>query len=238
MKKIDIIIPAYNPGPYLRDALNSVFCQTYKNFEVFVIDDCSTQNIDSIVRSYPNVNLLKTDKNSGPSAARNLGIKMGNSEFISFLDSDDIMDNKKLERTMAAFEREPYIGMVCGNYRVIYNRRNIKKPFYSNPIDITYNRMLRQNFVASGSTTLKRSVLDDVGLFDESLWISEDYDLWLRVSEKYKIKYLHEVLYYYSIIPNNGSLTNSDNSKSLGKKNNELIRARSISRMKNAKYKK
>ena len=98
MKKVDVIIPAYNPGAYLRDAIESVLSQTYKNFELFVVDDCSTENIESITKFYPSIKLLRTEKNSGPSAARNLGIKSGESEFVSFLDSDDIMHKQKLEK--------------------------------------------------------------------------------------------------------------------------------------------
>ena len=236
--RVDIIIPAYNPGSFLRKSIESVLAQTYKNFNIMVIDDCSTQNIELITKTYPEVNLIRTEKNSGPSAARNLGIKNTNSEFISFLDADDIMHNEKLEKSIRELDRDPKVGLTCGNYRVIYNRKRILKPFYSRPININHRMLLRQNFVASGSTTVRRSVLEDVGLFDESLWISEDYDLWLRISEKYKIKYIHEILYYYSVEPNAGSLTNRAESESVGKKNNDLIRRRSIDRMKkSADYK-
>ena len=231
--RVDVIIPAYNQGSLLRKSIESVLAQTYKKFKITVVDDCSDQNIDLIVRSYPQVSLLRTEKNSGPSAARNLGIKSTNSEFVSFLDADDFMHEKKLEKSIYELDKDSKIGLTCGNYRVIYNKRKLLKPFYSRSIDINYKMLLRQNFVASGSTTVRRAVLEDVGLFDESLWISEDYDLWLRISEKYKIKYIHEVLYYYSVEPAAGSLTNQQNSASVGRKNNDLIRARSIKRVKN-----
>jgi hypothetical protein len=69
---------------------------------------------------------------------------------------------------------------------------------------------MRQNFVASGTVTVRRSVFDDVGFFDETLWIAEDYDMWVRISEKYNIEYLHKILYYYSVVPNGNSLTQRD----------------------------
>lgn len=234
LKKVDIVIPAYNPGAYLKDAIESVLSQTYKDYNLFVIDDCSTENIENITRFYPSVNLLKTDKNSGPSAARNLGIKAGSAEFISFLDSDDIMHKEKLEKSISVLEKKPEVGMTCGNYRIVYNRKALLKPFYKNPVKIDHKLLMRQNFVASGSTTVRRSVLDEVGLFDESLWISEDYDLWVRISEKYKIEYIHDILYYYSVFPSMGSLTNKPESSEVGRKNNLLIRKRSIERMRNS----
>ena len=232
MKKVDVIIPAYNPGAYLRDAIESVLSQTYKNFELFVVDDCSTENIESITKFYPSIKLLRTEKNSGPSAARNLGIKSGESEFVSFLDSDDIMHKQKLEKSIKALEKDASIGMTCGNYRIVYNREVLLKPFYRKPVNIDHKLLMRQNFVASGSTTVRRSVLEDIGLFDESFWISEDYDLWIRISEKYKIKYIHEILYYYSVFPSMGSLTNRPESSDVGRKNNLIIRKRSAERVK------
>jgi glycosyltransferase involved in cell wall biosynthesis len=222
--KVEIIIPAYNPGPYLKQAIESCLQQSYKNFSITVIDDCSTENVSAITKLYPKVKLLKTEQNSGPSAARNLGIKSTDADLISLLDADDIMAKEKLYYSVEEFRKDGDIAMTCGNYKIIYNRTKMMRPFYSRPIKINYPLMYRQNLVASGSTTIKREVFDDVGFFDESLWISEDYDMWLRVVEKYPIKYIHKVLYYYSVIKNGGSLTNSENSVHAGRVNNEIIR--------------
>ena len=233
--KVEIIIPAYNPGPYLKDAIESCLNQSYKNYSITVIDDCSSENIEGIIKLYPEVNLIKTDKNSGPSAARNLAIKQSKADLISLLDADDIMAKEKLFHSVKEFEAAD-IGMTCGNYKILYNRSRLMRPFYSRPIKISYPLMMRQNFVASGSVTIRRDVLDDVGLFDESLWISEDYDMWLRIAEKYNIKYIHKILYYYSVIKNGGSLTNSSNSEDLGRENNKKIRAASKARMLEREY--
>jgi len=235
--KVEIIIPAYNPGPYLKDAIESCLNQSYKDYSITVIDDCSSQNIEGITKLYPKVKLIKTDKNSGPSAARNLGIKSTDAELISLLDADDIMERDKLYYSVREFDN-PDIGMTCGNYQILYNRNRLMKPFYSRPLKISYPLIMRQNFIASGSVTIRKDILDDVGLFDESLWISEDYDMWLRIAEKYSIKYIHKTLYYYSVIKNGGSLTNSSNSEDLGRANNEKIRAASKARMLEYEYNK
>lgn len=233
--KVEVIIPAYNPGPYLKDAIESCLNQSYKDYSITVIDDCSSENIEGIIKLYPKVKLIKTDKNSGPSAARNLGIKNTDAELISLLDADDIMAREKLYYSVKEFDN-PDVGMTCGNYKILYNRSRLMSQFYSRPIKISYPLMMRQNFVASGSVTIRKDVLDDVGLFDESLWISEDYDMWLRIAEKYNIKYIHKILYYYSVIKNGGSLTNSSNSEDLGRENNKKIRAASKARMLEREY--
>lgn len=236
--KVEIIIPAYNPGGYLQDAIESCLRQSYKNFSITVVDDCSTENIEGVIALYPGVRLLRTAKNSGPSAARNIGIKSTDADLVSFLDADDIMAPEKLFYSVKELEKDPSIGMTCGNYKILYNRSRMMRPFYSRPIKISYPLMLRQNFVASGSTTVRRSVFDDVGFFDESLWISEDYDMWLRIIEKYDAKYIHRILYYYSVIKSGGSLTNSSNSIEIGKKNNEKIRKASKARTLKREYNK
>jgi GT2 family glycosyltransferase len=92
---------------------------------------------------------------------------------------------------------------------------------------------MKQNYVASGSVTMRRSAVEDVGLFDEKYWISEDYDMWLRISEKYPIKYIDNILYYYSVIPKGGSLTQRDDIQRDHTKNIDEIRARSKQRVSN-----
>ena len=104
--------------------------------------------------------------------------------------------------------------MTCGNYKVLLNRLRLLPEFYSAKIRIDTELLMRQNFVASGSTTVRKEVFDKVGLFNEGYWIAEDYDMWVRISEEYEIEYIHEVLYYYSVIKRGGPLT-QDGSRSI-----------------------
>ena len=101
-----------------------------------------------------------------------------------------------------------------------------------------YDLMMKQNFVASGSTTVKKSVFDDIGLFNEEYWIAEDYDMWVRISEKYKIKYIHEVLYYYSIVSGDSSLTQRADIQMNHIKNINKIKEESRKRVSGDKFKK
>ena len=229
-KNIDIIMPVHNtPIAYLKDALDSCLNQSYQPKNIIVVDDYSGQDYSYITKISPKIKLIKTPKNIGPAGARNFGINSQHckSELISFLDSDDIMDANKLAYTILEFNKNPNIGMTCGNYRILVNRKRLMKPFYKHAPKINRESLMRQNYVASGSTTVRRDVLIEVGGFDERFWIAEDYNCWLKISENYKIGYINKVLYYYSVIPKGDSLTQRDDIQLNHLKNIEIIRSES-----------
>ena len=228
---VDIIIPAFNPGRHLVEAINSCVAQKYKNYTITVVDDASDEDIQGVTKGVQNLQYIRNEKNLGPGGARNVGIMATKGDLVSLLDADDIMHPNKLELSVKSFENNSELGMTCGNYRIIVNRRKLLRPFYRSPVDINHDILMKQNYVASGSTTIKRSVLEDVGLFDENYWISEDYDMWLRISEKYPIEYIHKVLYYYSVIPSGNSLTQRNDIQKDHIKNINKIREASLSRM-------
>ena len=206
---VDVIIPVYNPGRYLDEALKSCFSQTYGHYRVTVVDDCSSEDIMPILSKYKKISYIRNDRNMGPAFSRNIGINNSNGDLISFLDADDIWHKNKLLYSVNEFKKDGRIGMTCGNYQIITNSR-VLMPFYKRNITINHSMLMKNNYVASGSTTVKRSVVDDVGLFNEDFWIAEDYDMWVRVSEKYPIKYIHKTLYYYRVVSGGGSLTQRD----------------------------
>jgi glycosyltransferase involved in cell wall biosynthesis len=203
---VDVIIPAYNPGHYIDEAIKSCLSQSYRKFNIIVIDDNSSQDVHAIVSKYKSVKYIRNDKNMGPSFSRNVGIKSSSSELISLLDADDVWHQDKLLHSVRALEGNRELGMTCGNYRIMVRGR-LRPPFYKKSINIDHDSLMRINYVASGSTTLRRAAVEAVGLFNEEYWISEDYDMWVRISEKYPIEYIHEILYYYRIDPGNNSLT-------------------------------
>lgn len=202
---VDIIVPAYN-GHYLHETLASCMQQSYKDFEVTVVDNNSPNDIKSICDQFPRVNYIRSPENNGPAGARNFGIQHTKRPYISFIDDDDIMHQDKLLYSMQEFKKDSQIGMTCGNYKILVNGR-LRSQFYKQSIQVDYDALMRINYIASGSTTVKRNVFEDVGLFNEEYWIAEDYDMWVRIAEKYPIKYVHKVLYYYRIIPGGKSLT-------------------------------
>lgn len=235
--RIDVIIPSYNPNPeYLKKALDSVFAQVYKDFWITIVDDNSDIPVEETLSKIgydvdnPFITCIRNDKNLGPSGTRNVGIGNTSGELISFLDDDDVWTPIKLAISMLEFKDEQ-VGMTCGNYRIQVNNRRPRPPFYKRHINIDHAALMRINYVASGSTTIRRNVLKEIrgpDGFDERYWIAEDYDLWVRISEKYKIKYIHDVLYHYRVIPGGDSLTQRHNIQDKHIANIEQIKRESI----------
>ena len=114
MPKVSVIIPTYNRAEYLPDAIDSVLAQTFRDFEVIIIDDGSTDNtreiIEKYIKRYPQIIRPFYQMNSGASVARNKGIEEARGEYIAFLDSDDVWLSKKLERQVSVLERDKKIG--------------------------------------------------------------------------------------------------------------------------------
>jgi glycosyltransferase involved in cell wall biosynthesis len=193
--QVSVIIPFKDPSPnQLHKAIRSVRSQTLKAHEIILIDDGSTKIDYTFGRD---MKLVKLDENMGPSAARNAGIKKSTGQLISFLDADDFWLPKKLELSVKEFEKSPDIGMTCGNYRWMINNKLSGRLFYRTAPRITFETLKKINYVASGSVTVRRDVLDDVGMFNEKYWVGEDYELWLRIARKYPVKFINKELYTY-----------------------------------------
>jgi len=207
---VDIIMPAHNPDKNIEKAIESCLAQTYNKVNLTVIDDCSDKSLDYLIDMYPNINMLKTPKNLGPGGARNFGINNTSGDLISFLDDDDVMKPNKVALSVREFIKTPDIGMTCGNYRILVNGR-LKRQFYKKPVSITYESLMKQNLVASGSVTISREAFLSVGGFNEKYWICEDYDMWVKISQKFPITYIDDILYFYRIIPGGDSLTQRAN---------------------------
>tara|TARA_R100000152_G_C6757843_1_gene181695 strand:+ start:429 stop:1148 length:720 start_codon:yes stop_codon:yes gene_type:complete len=227
---VDVIMPAYNPGSYIHEAIQSCMNQSYRKFNLFVIDDCSTQDVKAMVSKYSNVKYIRNERNLGPAGSRNVGIKSSNAEFVSLLDADDIWHKDKLYHSIERFSKNKELGMTCGNYQIMVGGR-LRPNFYKKSISINHKSLMRINYVASGSTTIKRGVINDVGFFNEKYWIAEDYDMWVRIAEKYPIEYIHKVLYYYRVTPGSHSLTQRDDIQKRHIANIEEIKKASISRI-------
>jgi glycosyltransferase involved in cell wall biosynthesis len=228
---VDIIMPTRNPSAYIIEAIDSCLNQSYKNIKLTVVDDASKISLTPLKEKYPQVNFLHLDKNKGPGAARNFGIKNTTASLISFLDDDDIMDREKIHNSVEEFKKNPNIGMTFGNYQRIINGK-LSKPFYSSKIELDYESLMRVNFVASGSVTIKRDVFQSIGGFNEKYWIAEDYDCWIRTIEVAPIKYIHKVLYYYRVNTNGKSLTQREDAKIQETKNILEIKESSRKRLK------
>ncbi len=203
---VSVIIPTYNREKYIKDAVESVLNQTYKNIEVIVVDDGSTDNTQDVIKEI----IEKDDRvkyiyqeNQGSGSARNRGIQEANGEFIAFLDSDDAYLPYAVERIVYLFKTQPenvklvygdFINIVDGKDEKIY--REIVEP---KPKPILFQQFLIGNPLLPTIVMVKKDVFDETGLFDNSYKIAQDYDLWVRLILKYDIAKLNLPVSTYRI---------------------------------------
>jgi len=214
---ISVIIPTYNHASYLKEAMGSVLGQTYSNLELIVIDNFSTDDTESIVQSLDDdrIRYLKFSNNGVIAASRNHGIKEAKGEFIAFLDSDDYWFKDKLALQLKALQENEKAGISFCLFKTksdnSINDEKILGPKKNTlPAEI-YERLIKVNFIVSSSVFVRKSALDEVGVFDESkeLVCSEDFDLWLRIAHKYEAAFVPVVGGIYRIHENNESSNNN-----------------------------
>lgn len=183
---VSVIIPTYNRRDFLGKAIDSVLGQTYRNFEVLVIDDGSIDGTDELVASYGNAVRYLYQDNLGASVARNTGIQAARYNLLAFLDSDDSFAPEKLEVQVAAMLDQPEY-LVSHTDEIWYRRGQFlnQKNKHARAAGDIFGRCLELCVVGMSTSIVRRELFDEVGLFDEKLPCCEDYDLWLRVSIKF-----------------------------------------------------
>ena len=180
---ISVIIPTYNRGWIVCEAIDSVLAQDYKSVELIVVDDGSTDTTPLLLKRYQSRIIVIEQVNKGVSAARNAGIRHANGEYIALLDSDDLWDKKKLSVQMDFFIENPD-ALICQTEEIwIRNGKRVNPKFkHKKPSGMIFEPSLHLCLVSPSAVMIKKILFDKKGLFDESLPACEDYDLWLRVS--------------------------------------------------------
>ena len=193
--KISVVIPSYNRKEFLKRSIDSAINQTKKPFEIIVVDDGSTDGTETMIKSdYDFVKFIK-QKNKGVSAARNIGIKVSIGEWICFLDSDDEWKKDKIEKQVNAMKSNPGYKFFHSNEIWIKNglRINQKKKHEKYGGDI-FDKCLDMCRISPSSVMINKTVFDEVGNFNEDLVVCEDYELWLRICDKYRVFFIDEPL--------------------------------------------
>jgi glycosyltransferase involved in cell wall biosynthesis len=182
MPTVSVIIPAYNQGEYLQEAIQSVLVQTLNDFELVVVDDGSTDETCFIVKRFSDDRLHYIyQENQGLSAARNTGIKATKGRYLTFLDSDDMFQPEKLRLLVEELETNKNIGLVAGQAVPIDQDGNSIGRIFNKPVPVDVRHLLLTNPLHVGSVLLRRSWQEKVGFFDEALRSYEDWDMWLRL---------------------------------------------------------
>lgn len=180
----DVILPTFNRADTLPRAINSVLNQTFSDFNLFIIDDGSTDSTSRVLDDYlnhPKVKILK-QKNSGVSSARNLGINSSQSPWIALIDSDDEWLPEKLKIQSEQIKSHPSLKFFHSEEIWVRNEKRVNpKVQFSKSPEKLFERSLEHCLISPSTSVINRALLERVGLFDEDLKICEDYDLWIRI---------------------------------------------------------
>ncbi|WLD94949.1 glycosyltransferase [Alkalihalobacillus sp. AL-G] len=203
--KVSIVIPFFN-CPYIDRAIQSALDQSYRNCEVIVVDDGSTDQSERIKPFMSKINYIRKD-NGGTATALNAGIRYATGEYFSWLSSDDLYHPEKIARQLQ-FMMDKNAVICYGNYHLINERDRVT----NESIGLGYKtkwhfmRAMRSGCVINGCTVMAQiSAIKSAGMFDESLPYTHDYDLWLRMLFSYDFFYFEEPLVYYRVHGNMGS---------------------------------
>ncbi|RUT70385.1 glycosyltransferase [Flavobacterium cupreum] len=201
---VTVIIPTYNRSEYLKNAIQSVVGQSYKNIEILVIDDGSSINYaESICAEFPNCR-YHFKENGGLSSARNYGIKLSKGEYIAFLDDDDFWETSKIEKQVSVLLENTSVDCVHSSVAVVDKEGKVTGKYFGasqNKIhkrsgDVFWNA-LGVWVVKSPTPLIRKEVFQADLLFDESIKIGEDVDFYQRMFYRHKVHYINEPLAYY-----------------------------------------
>ena len=209
---VSVIIPAYNRATTIRRAIDSVLSQTHQGFEIIVIDDGSTDATADIVAAIedPRLRLIRHDRRRGGSAARNTGIREGSAPFVAFLDSDDEWLASKLERQLEIFERsDEHLALVYTGAVWLYPDGAVDHVVARRYADLAH-RLLTVNVIGETSLGMvRRTALNEIGGFDETLPSCQDMDVWLRLCERFEADIVAEPLVRVTKGDDQGRISNN-----------------------------
>ncbi|MCK4785937.1 MAG: glycosyltransferase family 2 protein [Desulfobacteraceae bacterium] len=227
---IAVIIPCYNYGKFIGEAIQSVQAQTLQPEELIIVDDGSTDNTREVCENRESIKYI-WKPNGGPSSARNTGHKASRAEFVLFLDADDVLKPEALEILWNVISKtEPNVAAVFGRSKTFFNSngtgKNLKTyiplpedvfPYYNwKPNETTAvlsknitERLIKGNIIPSCSAMIASHVYDEVGIWDEQLLYMEDRDMWLRIASKMSVAYVDQTI--AMIRRHNNNITHSIN---------------------------
>lgn len=207
MPKISVVMPVYNTKEeWLREAIESILNQSYKDFEFIIIDDGSDKSIEPVVNSYNDDRIVFIRQNNqGIARSLNSGFKIAKGEYIARMDSDDISMPERFEKQVTFLDNNPQI-TVLGSWFETFP----KKEVYKHPKNPKYLDFLKYCCIAHPSVMLRRSVFEKFNLTYNPNYKCEDYELWSRAVRILDFYNLQEVLLKYRVHSSNASKTNPD----------------------------
>jgi glycosyltransferase involved in cell wall biosynthesis len=205
---LSVVMAVYNAEQYLQKSVKSILGQTFSDFEFIIIDDGSTDRSFEMISSYddPRIRIIQNSNNLGQTRSLNKGIAISSGEFIARQDADDYSDLDRFRLQVDHLKAHPEVGLLGTSYRIVDKQGNILETVVlpeSN--DELQDRLLRGNIFCHGSVMIRGDVLKMVGGYNENFPVTQDYELWLRLSEHASLANLKSVL--YSLRFDEGSVT-------------------------------
>jgi len=205
--KFSVIIPLYNKAPYVQKAIESVLHQTFGDWELIVVDDCSTDGSGDIVAgiSDSRIQLVRLEKNGGVGAARNKGVTLSSAPYLCFLDADDWWEPTFIEEMAGLIERHPEAGIYGTGYWIVKHGKKRLAPIGIedgfNEGEINYCQVYAKTLcmpLTSITSCIPRKVFDTVGGFPTNIKLGEDFLLWIQIALKYPVVFLNKPLSNYN----------------------------------------
>ena len=196
--KVSVLMPAYNAGPYLAEAIDSILSQTYRDFNFIICDDCSTDDTLQIIQKYAAIDsrivVIKNDKNLGIAKTRNRLVEHSTAEYIAWQEADDISLPQRLEHQVSFMEQNPDVA-ICGGYLECFNTSGVIG-VRKYPVDNDSLRKLvfRYAPVAEPAAIIRKSCLDVVGPYSVQYTPADDLEMTLRLGANYKMANLPEIV--------------------------------------------
>ncbi|MEC2076093.1 glycosyltransferase family 2 protein [Metabacillus fastidiosus] len=206
---VSIITPSYNSTRFIPDTINSVMAQTYENWEMLIVDDCSKDESRQLIRSFieqdERIKLIELTENSGAAVARNTAIKAAKGKYIAFLDSDDLWVPEKLEKQIAFMEENDY-AFTYTEYELMDVDGNLLNRTINVPSQINYKGLLRNTIIGCLTVVVNR---EKTGPFEmPNIRTRQDFALWLSILKRGITAHgLQEVLAKYRLVP--GSISSN-----------------------------
>lgn len=210
MKKVSIILPTFNGEKYIEESINSILHQTYKNWELIIVNDASNDNTQDIINKFAEqsfkITVIQNDKNLRLPASLNIGFKKATGEYFTWTSDDNIYKENAIEKMVKYLDENQEIDLVSFNTDIINEKGETERQL--NEIYENRNTLqLTQGCNIGACFMYRKEIAQVVGLYDETMFYAEDYDFWCRIALKGKIAYSDENLYKYRIHPNSLSST-------------------------------
>ncbi len=197
---VSIVMPTLNQASFIEESLKSIIEQKIPDLEILVMDGASTDGTLDVLKKwqdqYPKIIHFTSQKDSGPAEALNQGFKKARGEIVGWLNSDDLYESKSISRAISFFKKNPSMVMVYGHGQHIDEEGHVTGDYPTQMPDVPIDHFLEGSFICQPTVFLKRNLIDDPELLDESLHLAFDFDWWIRIfkSHKPQIGFIKEVL--------------------------------------------